>query len=539
MLSAAALALAPVPARAQAVRGYTQVQYQGLDLVGTAFDRDILYSLVQVDVTKRFEESLDLSAQLLFRDVSFANGPESQHTPRGTIRLTHRWFGASATYRPTRVTDGFGITSHQNETQLSAYFAREGWPSVQGTWMERTNESGYATADVTGRTRSLTATHQLGRFEARGGYFDQSRAGTEDRVRADDRRTWTGGASARLGSMRAGLTTTYDVSDTRHFVSGVETDQDAFHVFTANGSAQHTRKLLSTLNYSFRRTIQSDGVSQTLDDHEGTFLERYTLTRAIGFSGGGGVRSVRTLEGRDVQWYSLVLGSIEGPIRPGWRGGAGFSRSWNWVENDHARAVNAYQANTRMRLNSGLEVSGTGQISTTDQTGRALVDTLGERSAVVSQADGAIMATPLRPLQIVYRIRGYRSGASLFGDASTSTSSMWDLRWNPSRTLQLTGGLSKTRGLGRNMPTLRVRQAVLQWTPSKRWELTGSWWRSDESRGDPNAGNLPPARENWSARWLWGLTRDLKSTIVYTVADPGQQTRSRRLEATLTLGFGR
>ena len=522
------------------VRGYTQIQYQGLDLVGSALDRDILYSLVQVDVNKRFQENLDLSGQLLFRDVSFANGPESQRTPRGTLRLTHRWFGAAAAYRPTRTTDSFGITSHQDETQLSAYFARQGWPSVQGTWMTRTNESGAATAAVTGRTRSLTATHVMGRFEVRGGYFDQSRAGTTPEVRADDRRTWTGGATARLGSMRAGLTTTYDVSDTRRFVSGVATDQDAFHVVTANGNAQHTRKLLSTLNYSFRRSIQSNGFTQTLDDHEGTFLERYTLTRAISFSGGGGVRSVRTLEGRDVQWYSLVLGSIDGPIRPGWRGGAGFSRSWNWVENDHARAVNAYQANTRMRLNSGLEVSGTGQVTTSDTGGRTLVDSLGQRSSTVtSQADGAITATPLRPFQIVYRIRGYRAGASLFGDALTSASSVWDLRWNPSRTLQLTGGLSKTRNLGPNVPVLRVRQATVQWTPSKRWEMDGSWWRSDESRGDPNAANLPPARENWGARWLWGITRDLKSTIVYTVADPGQRTRARRLEATLTLGFGR
>jgi hypothetical protein len=537
-LACATAFLTATPAWGQAVRGTTQIQYQGLDLVGTVGDRDILYSLVQVDVTKRFQEGLDLSAQVLFRDVSFANGPESQRTPRGTLRLTHQWFGASATYRPTRVTDSFGITSHQDETQLSAFVAHQGWPSIQGTWTTRTSEPG-ASAAVTGRTRTLTATHAFGRFEARGGYFDQSREGTSPSVRADDRRTWTGGASARLGSMRAGLTASYDVSDTRHFVSGHATESDAFHVATVNGSAQHSRQHLSTLSYSFRRNIQSDGFSQTLDDHEGTALTRYALTHALSISGGGGVRSVRTVAGRDVQWYSLVLGSIEGPIRPGWRGGAGFTRSWNWVEKDHARAVNSYQANTRMRIRSGLEVSGTGQISQTDAAGRALVDTLGQRSAVVSQADGAVTATPLRPIQIVYRIRGYRSGPSLFGEASTSTSSLWDLRWNPTTALQLTGSFSKTRGLGPGVPTLRVRQAVVQWTPSRRWELSGSWWRSDESRGDPNAANLPPARENWGARWLWGLTRDLKSTIVYTVADPGQPTRSRRLEATVTLGFGR
>jgi hypothetical protein len=535
----AALLLAAGRANAQAVRGYTQVQYQGLDLVGSVGDRDILYSLVQVDVTKRFEETLDLSAQLLFRDVSFANGPESQQTPRGMLRLTHRYFGATASYRPTRVTDSFGITSHQDETQLAAYYARQGWPSLQATWLSRTNEPGTSEVSTTGRTRSITVTHTLGRLDARAGYFDQSKEGTTAAVLADDRRTFTGGASARLGSLRAGLTASYDGSDTRRFVSGNQTERNVYHVAAANGGAQISRKLLSTLNYSFRRTIENDGISSTLDDHEGTALLRYAWTRAINFSGGGGVRSVRTVEGRDVQWYSLLLGSIDGPIRPGWRGGAGFSRSWNWVESSHPSAVNSYQANTRMRLNQGLELSGTGQVSVTDRNSRALVDTLGERSAVVSQADGALTATPLRPIQIVYRLRGYRAGSSLTGDASTSTSSMWDFRWNPSTVLQLTGSFSKTRGLGRDVPTLRVRQAVVQWTPSRRWEMNGSWWRSDESRGDPNAANLPPARENWSARWLWGLTRDLKSTIVYTVADPGQQTRSRRLEATLTLGFGR
>ena len=56
--AAVLLCLTAAPARGQVVRGYTQIQYQGLDLVGSALDRDILYSVVQVDVNKRFQDNL-------------------------------------------------------------------------------------------------------------------------------------------------------------------------------------------------------------------------------------------------------------------------------------------------------------------------------------------------------------------------------------------------------------------------------------------------------------------------------------------------
>ncbi|HET9251621.1 MAG TPA: hypothetical protein VFP58_05840 [Candidatus Eisenbacteria bacterium] len=538
---ALAAAWIPTAAAAQGMRGSAQVQYQMLDNPGVINDRDLWLSDVRVDVTRRFEDKLDLSAQILFRDVSYAGRVEGTRTPRGSLRLTHRDFGATGSYRPARVTDPRGITSHEDELQFSAYAAKEGWPVLNGTWLRRSTQPGWpGSPNAVGLSRTLSASFERMRFGVRVGYADQGRNGRDDpRVRSDERRTWNGGATLRLGSGRANLTTQYDGSRTDRILDGEKTEQVDYHTLSANGAAQHSRRLASSLQYAFRRSTGTDGVPYTRDDHEGTALTRYTLTRALSVSAGGGVRSLLGAFEHETQWYLLGIVSGEGLIRPGWSAGAGVSRSLNWQANGRAHPIDTYQANTRMRLRQGIELTASGQVNVSDRLAGVQVDSLGERTAVVSQGSAALTLQPYREFTFMLSGRGYRSGdALLSGPAATSRSQAMDLRWNPSPWLQFTGSYARTHGAGIGETHLRVRQATAQWTPSRRLELSGSWWRSDEARNDPTAA-LPPGRETWNGRILAGLSRDLKATLLYSMLDPGRATRADRIEATLTLGLGR
>ena len=48
-----AIVAAPSPARAQLVRGYTQVQFQRYDLAGSTADRELWLRTLQFDATRR------------------------------------------------------------------------------------------------------------------------------------------------------------------------------------------------------------------------------------------------------------------------------------------------------------------------------------------------------------------------------------------------------------------------------------------------------------------------------------------------------
>ena len=162
-----AVAVIAVPAGAQTprqwLRGYLQVQYESQDQRGGQGE-DVQWwtRTAQVDYTTRLREELSLVAQGVWSDLSYIDRPDRRTQPRGSLRLTHRFFGASASYRPLRSTDALGVTVRQRETLFSGYLAHPGWPSVTGTWLRRHQLAGDAGPPTTGVTRSAQANHQLG-----------------------------------------------------------------------------------------------------------------------------------------------------------------------------------------------------------------------------------------------------------------------------------------------------------------------------------------------------------------------------------------
>jgi hypothetical protein len=524
--------------RAQALRGYSQLQFQRYDLVGVDSDRDLWLKTIQLDVTRRFAQSYDVSGQIYWNEISTVGRPERIRSPHGTLRLAHPQVGAWLNYRPIRSTDELGLTTNSNELQASGYFTRPHFPALNATWTRRTEKIPSGLPRPATVTRNLTAAQALGPVSLRAGYFDQTHDPVAGSRPADQRRNAMAGGEVRFGPPRAMFLAQYDVNETQRLVAGTLTERSLLHAAALNGTGRISRRTDASLAYGFRRTKTRNGTRIDLDDHEGSALFNVRPRPSIRLTSGGGVRTVRTVEQNDLQWYLLLLGSIEGRLRPDWTGRAGVARSFNWTGSDRARPIDTYQASTTMRLAHGLDLSANSQVSVTDPSGRAQADSIGRNSRVVSQGSILVTATPLRRITGVVSFQAYRSGPGLARAASSSRSSAFDLRWRPANTLDLTGSLQRTRGLRRNDPTLTNWRVTSQWTPSRNFQVDGTYLRSDQPRGEA-ASDLPAGRETWSTRALIGFSNDFRLQALWSLVDPGLPTRATRLELGVTLALRR
>jgi hypothetical protein len=526
------------PATAQSLRGYTQVQFQRFDLVGTSSDRDLWLRTLQLDVTRRLARRYDVTGQIYWNEISTVGRPDRIRSPHGTLRLAHPQFGAWLNYRPLRTTDALGLTTTSNEMQASGYFTRPHLPALNATWTRRTQDTPTAAPSPATVTRNLTAAQSLGPVSLRAGWFDQSHDAIAGSAPGDQRRNVMGGGEVRFGPRRASFLAQYDVNEAKRMVAGRLTERSLFHTAALNGTGRLTRKTDVSVAYGFRRTMTRGAFRSDLDDHEGSALLNVRPRPALRFSSGGGVRTVHTVEQNELQWYLLLLGSVEGRLRPDWTGRAGVARSFNWTGSDRARPIDTYQASTTMRLARGLDLSANSQVSVTDPTGRAQADSIGRNSRVVSQGSLAITAMPLRRITGVVSLQGYRSGPGLTRAASTSRSSAFDVRWTPYRALDLTGSLQRSRGLRRGDPTLTIWRGTGQWTPSRSFQVDATYLRSDQPRGEA-AADLPAGRETWSTRALIGFSNDFRLQALWSLVDPGLPTRATRLELGVTLALRR
>lgn len=533
-----AASLNAAPAAAQALRGYSQLQFQRYDLVGAASDRDLWLKTLQLDVTRRFAQGYDVTGQIYWNEVSTVGRPERIRSPHGTLRLAHPWFGAWLSYRPLRTTDALGLTTRSNDLQASGYFTRPHLPALNVSWTRRTQEDPTGLPTPPTVTRNVTAAQALGPLSLRAGYFDQVHDPVQGSRPADERRNAMAGGEVRFGPPRALFLAQYDVNETKRLVAGTLTERSLLHTAGLNGTGRISRKTDASLAYAFRRTMTRNGFRTDLDDHEGSALLNVRPRPSMRFSSGGGVRTVRTVEQNDIQWYLVLLGSIEGRLRPDWTGRAGAARSFNWIAGDRARPIDTYQASTTMRLAHGLDLAANGQVSVTDPSGRAQADSIGRNSRVVSQGSLLVTATPLRRITGVVSLQGYRSGPGLARSASSSRSNSFDLRWRPVDTIDLTGALQRSRGLRRGDPTLTIWRGTAQWTPSRNFQVDGAYLRSDQPRGEASA-ELPAGRETWSTRALVGFSNDFRLQALWSLVDAGLPTRATRLELGVTLALRR
>lgn len=536
-LAALLCATAAPPAAAQAqrqwLRGYLQVQYQSQDQRGGAGE-DVQWwtRTAQLDYTTRLREDLNLTAQAVWTDLSYIDRPDRRTQPRGSLRLTHRYFGANASYRPLRVTDAVGVTTKQHETLFSGYLARPGWPSVTGSWLRRHQLAGEAGPPSTGVTRSTQANHQIGPLAVRASWGDQTRFVGEEQTRSFTQTNFGGGGTLTLAKGSANGIASYDFQGLERSAPRSITQRTGIHTATASATQRFSKRIDATLNYAYRHTLIRNGSRTELDDNEGALLANLKATRAARLTAGGGVRTARFEDRRQTERYVLATASIEGPVRRGLTGVAAATRSYNWVPDETPHPVDTYRAGGTLRLARGLDASLDAQV-TASRSRSAIADTAGGPTRVTAQSGFGFVAVPLRPISIGFTWREYRTGSGLFDPSAKARSTILDLRWSPSAAVSAYGTLSRARGLGASDPLVTTTTANAEWRPRSTVQLSGTYTRSDQVRYDPTTG-FSVGREVFGARLLATVALDWRLQVSMNDADPGRPSHARQWDLSLT-----
>ncbi len=151
------------------------------------------------------------------------------------------------------------------------------------------------------------------------------------------------------------------------------------------------------------------------------------------------------------------------------------------------------------------------------------------------QTSAGVVTNPLRTVFLDATVQRYRTGASLVRGGSLTTSYVTNLRLRPSTRTQWFGSWGRVDAFGSRTTTVL---GSVQWTPSASLQASASYSRSRPQRVDPAAPPLA-GQESLSGSLVLALTRDLRGTLRYSLANPGQANRVRQLNAILTQNFGR
>ncbi|MEQ1831979.1 MAG: hypothetical protein ABL977_02905, partial [Candidatus Eisenbacteria bacterium] len=124
----------------------------------------------------------------------------------------------------------------------------------------------------------------------------------------------------------------------------------------------------------------------------------------------------------------------------------------------------------------------------------------------------------------------------LQGGAGAARSAMWDVRWRPVRTLELTG--TTATAIARGGSYTNTHTAGARWAAHTRLQLSADWSRSNDARSTPGVA-LVGGREIASAHVLAMITRKLQLDAAAGVADHDTPRENRQATVTLTWAFGR
>jgi hypothetical protein len=538
LILAAVAVMAPAAAVGQSIRGFARVQYELQDQQAVSVnDLEWWMKTVHLDVATKLRDQIDVTAQAEWNDLDYVGRPDRQRNPRGSLRLAHRDYGAYLSYRPQRTTDANGVTTRQRETVATAYWNRAGWPRLNAGFVRRHQPAQGLSPEQTGIQRTLTATHELGPLRLRGSYGritrETSLTGTS-RTTQDD---WGGGVQWSMARARGTTQLSYDLQSSRSRGSGGRSDRTDVHAAAANATRRLTGSAGASLTYAFRHTEVAQGDQRSLNDHEGAALLNYRVSRAVTATAGGGLRTARIEERLETERYALATISAQGRVRAGWTGSATATRSVNWLPGESSRLIDAASLSTRLAIVRGLEATAQSQV-TSGRASAAVADTSGRRVRTTAQSGYGFMATPLRPFTLRYSWSEYRTGTSLFSPEATSRSNSWDARWSPAQALQISGTLSRSRGLGATDPSQTTKQATVQWSPRSTFQASGTYVRSDAGRLDPITQSLL-GREVFGLRLLAAPGRDWRVQASLNDIDPGRSSHVRQWDLTLTRNFRR
>ncbi len=556
-LAFTALAAFAHDVRAQYVTGYLKGQFQVFEDQALVPNGDGTFR-TDWKRTERWTQTIELQhvaqprsdlrvmSNFRYTDLSYSKLPDASRSPQGSVQVTHPWASLFAAYRPSTVTGGLGatgvsagdsaragaITARSQETMLLGQIAPPNLPRLDVSWNRRHRNADVLSPEEAGVNRNARLSWTRGALSSYASLGDQSIDHPAQNTRGTTQRTGGAGAALHLTPTRqTAMDLQYDFADARSGNATLTAGSSRSHNASFNGTLQQRADMAWNANWMFRRSQARGPRTTTLDDHEAALNWSFDPRGPLRLLAAGGTRTARTVAGSGLSEYASAVASLDGDVRPGWRGTATASHVTNWDPGHGTYSVDAGRIGSRLRLARGLEANVDASVTANGDTGV-------RDSRVVSDASGRLRATPLRSLNVGLSARIYRSGPTLADGNSRARSILWDVRWRVVPTLELTGSSSITGVLPNDRPRNTTRLAGARWNPFARVQLAADWSKSDQSRTDSSAQPVS-GREIASAHLLALLSRSLQLDASGSIADRGTARENRQMNVSLTWALGR
>ena len=538
--------------QAQSLTGYAQGQYQ-------IHDQNVLRNgVVEHQRVERWVQSFelqhfatprnDLRVMSSFRlsDLSYRGLPDQSRSPQGSFQVTHPWANLFAAYRPTTVTGGLGpagviatadtgrtrtLTSRAQETLISGQIAPPSWPRLDVAWTRRHRDRDELSPEESGVTRTARMAWSTDQLNLYSSLADQHTERSGVRAGNTQRTAAAGGALHLAPRTGANVDLAYDFTDSkvgdplRNGGSGRGHNASLNAAYRVGGIGGWSSSWL------WRRTESRGPRGSANEDHEGTLQYSLDPRGPFRFTAASGARTLREPDGTRPFATSLSgVAALEGRVRTGWNGTASLTHVTNWEPSRGHWSVEAARAGSRMTLARGLEIAGDAQVSTSDDTTLRDVNT-------TTEGNVRARLSPWRAFTAGWTARLSRLGDGVLqGGAGAARSTMWDARWRPLRTIELTG--TTASAVARGGANTTTRTAGMRWWAHPKVQLMADWSRSNDARTTPGT-QLVSGREIASAHVLAMLTRKIQLDASAGVADRDTPRENRQGTVTVTWAFGR
>lgn len=515
---------------AQTLHGVTQIQYQSVDRSPSLPTTDTWAKIFQVDYARRLPGAIDLSSSFRFIEQTVARQSDRLRAPEGRLRLAHRNFGVTTGYRPTEIRDARGIFTRQQSLDVTGYLQKEGLPRLTGSWVRSHLDSSLLSPASATVTRALSAQYGIPRLNVHAGYGDRSLDGpSETHPRLTDSH-FTAGSSSQFAIGRAPISVQYDFGESRSYPTSSRPVLSRTHTAGASTGFPITSRTSTAFSYNYHRTEIPARLGST-QEHNGALSLAHVLSPVVQLAAGGGVRSVVLGARTQTEEYASASAVAQGEARPGLRISASASHAVSWLPGTGPRASDGFESGTAMRLTRGLDVRGNFAVSTSRQvTSDGL---LGPRQVGV-QTGGGIAAYPLRALFLDGSVARSRSGASLFGAGTSSTSYAAGMRLTPNPRMQTSGRWGLTVAPGSRGSSF---QTSAQLALRSSFQLSGAYSRSRQEITVP--ASLASRQESLAGAVTMALARDLNASLQYSESNRGKPNRVRQLTINVVHTFGR
>jgi hypothetical protein len=435
------------------------------------------------------------------------------------------------------VTETAGVapaTTKNTESMLLGHLALPNWPQFDASWTRRERSVGEAARTDRSVARNARMTLDRPRFSLYATAGDQrQRAGLGDGSLSSQRQFSLGGSHRWAPPKgRASLTTLLDMSGARSAATSRYVSRTLNSTASLLGDWRPAAKWSGTLNYQLRDVESRASVNSSTFDQEGSALMRWAPSRGAYVTGGGGLRTVRALDGNpELLEYLTAVAVTQSRVRRGLDLNASLAHTTTRDPQRGTYGAQTLGTASRMQLGRrnvldlNLQVSANG-------------DSAAEAQRWSNTWLARWQSQPLRTLQIIFGLRSQRVGPGLLRPLLVSRGFSLDGNWRPVRRVDLIGSFTSA-----TLPTdpgrsLRTWTATSRVQPTRRWQLYTSWSHTAQPvivRGVENI----VLHDSGSGRLQYQPTRRVAASASLTANDPGKAEEIRRGDLTLTWSFGR